>query len=353
MSKTASNKEGKKISQETQEQYAEYREALYLRALSHQKTADRCKGAFYGLIVGDALGAPFEFKERGSFHCDGHFSSGGIWQARPGEWTDDSSMALALADSFTHYPAGNPTDQLERYLNWYHWGDYCTRESCFDIGNTTRKALERFRTFRHPSSGSIDPHTSGNGALMRLAPAVIVGLNLQTDEFQQLVSDATKTTHASPESIACSQIMASMLKELIDEYSFAGAFQRTQQKMQPTLSTVSDGIASLLDGDFFKVSKEQLGEGGYAVDALRSALWATAKAADFSSAVCSAINLGGDTDTRGAITGQLAGALFGFEGIPKHLSFNLMEQRFIDKIWQTLNKLQHPFCPQNTGRPYP
>ena len=296
------------------------------------------KGAFYGLIIGDALGAPFEFKDRDSFRCDGRYSSGGIWQARPGEWTDDSSMALALADSLSRYPEGNPTDQLERYLNWYQWGDYCTREACFDIGNTTRKALERFRAYRHPASGSIDPNTSGNGALMRLAPAVIAGLHQDQDIFERLLTESSKTTHASPESVACSLIMGHMMRQLIDGDTPDQAFAYCQATLQERLSPVSERIALILQGNYRTLEREQLGVGGYVAEALENALWSLHHSDDFLQAVTLAVNLGGDTDTLGAITGQLAGACYGFNQIPATLIYGLKEAEMIAGIWQQLDQ---------------
>ena len=246
-------------------------------------------------------------------------------------------MALALADSLSRYPEGNPTDQLERYLNWYQWGDYCTREACFDIGNTTRKALERFQAYRHPASGSIDPETSGNGALMRLSPAVIAGLNLDIPRFQKLITECTKTTHASPESIACSLIMATLLKYLMLGRSFTAAFSAMQDDLSGMLGEVSDKVNRLIRGDFHSVSAAELGHGGYVIDALKSALWAMNKGTSFTEVVCLAINLGGDTDTRGAITGQLAGACYGFNAIPAPQISDLMEKAMIDDIWSRLS----------------
>lgn len=131
---------------------------------------DRYRGALLGLAAGDALGTTLEFKRSGSFVPIDDMAGGGPFGLPPGHWTDDTSMALCLAESLVERRGFDPVDQLERYLRWYRQGHLSSTGRCFDIGNTTREALHRFESTRQPYCGSTSPSSAGNGSIMRLAP---------------------------------------------------------------------------------------------------------------------------------------------------------------------------------------
>lgn len=133
----------------------------------------RYLGAFVGLACGDAVGTTVEFSPRGSFAPVTGMVGGGPFRLKPGQWTDDTSMALCLAESLLTRGAFDPHDQMTRYLDGWRSGYSSSTGECFDIGIATRAALARFRQTGEPLSGSTDPATAGNGALMRLAPVVL------------------------------------------------------------------------------------------------------------------------------------------------------------------------------------
>jgi ADP-ribosyl-[dinitrogen reductase] hydrolase len=138
-----------------------------------EPTKDRSKGCLYGLAVGDALGAAVEFRQPGSFAPVFCYRGLGPHGLDPGEWTDDTSMALALAHSLGAN-GFDPADQMRRYLDWFQNGAYSVNDTCFDIGTTTRAALLEFERHGDPArSGDPDEGASGNGSIMRLAPVVI------------------------------------------------------------------------------------------------------------------------------------------------------------------------------------
>lgn len=116
------------------------------------------------------LDATNEFKPRGSFKPITNIVGGGPFNLKPGQWTDDTSMALCLAESLIECKGFNPQDKMKRYLKWYEEGYLSSTGNCFDIGNATRKALENFSKTGELLSGSSDPKTTGNGSIMRLAP---------------------------------------------------------------------------------------------------------------------------------------------------------------------------------------
>ena len=136
------------------------------------KTA-RYQGCLLGLAVGDALGTTLEFKKPGSFKPIIDLTGGGPFSLEAGQWTDDTSMALCLAESLLICQGFDPADQMERYLRWYREGYMSSTGSCFDIGNTTRAALTSFEGTGEPFSGPTHPWSAGNGSIMRLAPVVM------------------------------------------------------------------------------------------------------------------------------------------------------------------------------------
>jgi ADP-ribosyl-[dinitrogen reductase] hydrolase len=130
----------------------------------------RYRGSLLGLAVGDALGTTLEFKPPGTFPPLTDMVGGGPFHLEPGQWTDDTSMALCLAESLIERQGFDPVDQLERYLRWYRQGHLSSNGRCFDIGTTVQTALHRFEHTHKPYCGPTDPMSAGNGSLMRLAP---------------------------------------------------------------------------------------------------------------------------------------------------------------------------------------
>ncbi|GAH50197.1 unnamed protein product, partial [marine sediment metagenome] len=155
-----------------------------------EKLRDRFRGCLIGLAAGDALGATLEFKRPGTFEPIQDMAGGGPFQLKPGQWTDDTSMALCLAESLVERNGFDPNDQMRRYLSWYREGYLSSTGECFDIGGTVRSALHRFEKTGKPFSGSTDPHSAGNGSLMRLAPAPLF--------FHQHPSEAIEKAGEAP-----------------------------------------------------------------------------------------------------------------------------------------------------------
>lgn len=134
-------------------------------------TLDRYLGCMLGLAAGDALGTTLEFEQPGTFSPLTDMIGGGPFDLRPGEWTDDTSMALCLAESLVTQGEFDPIHQLETYCRWYGEGHLSVKGRCFDIGGTTRQALNEFQRNRCPYPGATGERSAGNGSLMRLAPA--------------------------------------------------------------------------------------------------------------------------------------------------------------------------------------
>ncbi len=164
----------------------------------------RFRGSLLGLAVGDALGAPVEFEPRGSFPPITGYRGGGPFNLGAGDWTDDTSLTLCLAESLVERRGFDPRDQVERYVRWWREGHMSCTGNCFDIGNTTKWSLQRFIDTGDPYSGPTDPGKASNGSLMRLAPVPLFFHASPADaiEYSGLSS---KTTHGAANASSLNQ----------------------------------------------------------------------------------------------------------------------------------------------------
>lgn len=171
---------------------------------------DRYRGALVGLAVGDAVGTTVEFQPRGSIEPLTDMVGGGPFRLKGGQWTDDTSMALCLAESLIARGGFDAHDQMTRYLNWWRWGHRSSTGECFDIGTTVRDALARFERTGDPWAGSDDPQTAGNGSLMRLAP-VVLWAHPDLEQAKQLAAASSRTTHAAAEAVEACMLFAELM----------------------------------------------------------------------------------------------------------------------------------------------
>lgn len=296
---------------------------------------------FLGLAIGDALGAAVEFKRPGAFEPVVGYRAGGPHGLAPGEWTDDTSMALALAESIIE-TGWNLNDQAERYLNWWRNGAYSVTGRCFDIGITTARSLKNFEKSRDAAnSGEKDEQSSGNGSIMRLAPVPIAFADYYPDrleELARLASDSSLPTHGSDQCIsACAcfgVLLAGLLhglprEEVLDPGWAAWRRLDEMQLMHPH-------VREVIEGSYRSKRPPEIRGSGYVVHSLEASLWAFAGSSSFEEAVLKAVNLGEDADTTGAVCGQLAGAYWGESGIPETLKTGLARREMLEK---QLNRL--------------
>lgn len=276
--------------------------ALPLPARRKGDVRDRAVGAMLGLAVGDALGAFIEFIAKPRFAVLGDMKAGGPHHLRRGQWTDDTAMALALADSLMLDPALNAHDLMCRFLDWKDKGSYSCTGTCFDVGNATSAALERFRRDGNPLAGSADAMASGNGALMRLAPVAVRHWS-NTAEMQRVAEMQTRTTHGSPATLAAASTFSMLLAEAIGGGSLP--------------AVLASESAEAIPGGWRGLHRDRIEGTGFVDRSLQAAVWAVSRTTNFRSAVLLAANLGDDADTTAAIAGQLAGAIYGISGIPR------------------------------------
>jgi len=288
-----------------------------MKERNHREIAERYRGCLLGLAVGDALGTTVEFKPPGTFKRLTDMIGGGPFHLKPGEWTDDTSMALCLAESLIACRGFDPKDQMERYVRWWKEGHLSSTGSCFDIGGTTRAALSAFLRTGNPFSGSTDSYSAGNGSLMRLAPVPLFFANDPREAIEKS-GESSRTTHGAPAAIDACRYLGALIvgaihgedKSVLLSDHYSPAPGHWQEK------TLVPEITQIAAGSFKRKQPPQIRGTGYVVESLEAALWAFYHSDSFAEGCLMAVNLGDDADTTGAIYGQLAGTFYGEEAIP-------------------------------------
>jgi len=272
---------------------------------------NRFRGCLLGLACGDAVGTAVEFRRRGSFPLLTDMIGGGYFELKPGEWTDDTSMALCLATSLTELNRFDPADHMRRYWKWVDEGYLSSNGRCFDVGNTVYDALERFRQTGEPFSGSTDPQSAGNGCIMRLAP---VPMFVHPDRAAAIAmsADSARTTHGAAECVESCRLFGAILFRAL-----SGASKDEILFARGVTDLSCPNVQAIADGGYRSKTEDQVEGSGYVVRSLEAALWCFWQTADFKEAILRAANLGNDADTTAAVCGQVAGAYYGDAGIPK------------------------------------
>ncbi|HUN22896.1 MAG TPA: ADP-ribosylglycohydrolase family protein [Anaerolineales bacterium] len=275
------------------------------------------QGALLGLAVGDALGTTLEFTSPQQFEPISDLVGGGPFGLAPGQWTDDTSMALCLAESLLEKKRFDAGDQLDRYVRWWKDGHLSSTGKCFDIGNTTRQALERFLQTRDPYCGSVDAQSAGNGSIVRLAP---VAMYFANHPPKAIVScgNSSRTTHCAPATIDACRFFGALIVGALHQ-------QPKEQLLSPQFAPIGGywrqhplvpEIEAITNGSYKQKSASQMRASGYVVHTLSAALWAFYHSQTFEEGALLAVNLGEDADSTGAVYGQLAGAFYGVQAIP-------------------------------------
>lgn len=287
---------------------AEQRLSAYLG----MNPVERFRGCLLGLAVGDAVGTTVEFRQRGTFELLTDMVGGGPFKLLPGQWTDDTSMALCLATSLVEQHGFDPADQMSRYCLWADHGYLSSTGACFDIGTTTVRSLRRYQRDGNPYAGSPDPTLAGNGCIMRLAP-----IPMYFFPHLEIVADcaekSSRTTHGAEECIdacrlfgriVCRALLGRSKDEVLlgDAASFAGA----------------ESVTAIALGSYRNKEETDIHGSGYVIQSLEAALWVFNRTHNFADAILMAANLGEDADTTAAVCGQLAGAYYGESAIPSH-----------------------------------
>jgi ADP-ribosyl-[dinitrogen reductase] hydrolase len=238
-------------------------------------------------------------------------------------------MALCLADSLIEKHKLDQADLMERFVWWWLSGGNSPAGTCFDIGSTTLAALSEFKNTGNPVSGSTNPRSAGNGSIMRLAPAAIF-YHRSSQDAQKAARVQSVTTHGAPAAVDASAFLARMLVEAINGEEKQALLARRN------IDAVKE-IRDIAAGSWHSKERDEISSSGYVVHTLEAVLWVIDWSTTFEEAVLLAANLGDDADTVAAVTGQLAGAIWGASAIPQHWRDRVAwEERIVGKACKLL-----------------
>jgi ADP-ribosylglycohydrolase len=269
----------------------------------------------------------------------------GPFSLKPGEWTDDTSMALCLAVSLIEKRGFDAKDQIDRYCRWRDQGYLSSNGRCFDIGNTVQNALSTYLRTSNPFSGSESPNTAGNGSLMRLAPVPLFFCS-NPEQAINYAGESSRTTHGVRTAVDACRYFAGLIvgavrgrikSELLSPFFFPGDKPDYWQK-----NPLDPKISAIAAGSFKTKEPPEIKGSGYVVESLEAALRAFDRSRSLREGALLAVNLGNDGDTTGAIYGQLAGAFYGAEQIPPESRKKLVMHDFIVETADQLVNLGFP-----------
>jgi len=276
------------------------------------ETLDRFRGCLLGLACGDCVGSSVEFRKRGTFPPVTDMVGGGPFNLKPGEWTDDTSLSLALATSLIEKQGFDAHDQMLKYCRWMDHGYLSSTGKCFDIGLTISAALNRFKRTGDPFAGSTDPQSAGNGCVMKLAPTPMFYFPDRSAVIEYS-GESSRTTHGAQECIDAARLFGAILYQAL-----SGAAKETILFGHGFTDIESPKIQAIADGDYRSKIEDEIFSDGYVVHSLEAALWCFLHTDTFEAATLRATNLGFDSDSNSAICCQLAGAYYGESSIPAH-----------------------------------
>lgn len=300
------------------------------------RSVDRYRGALLGLAAGDAVGTTLEFSLRGTFEPIEDMVGGGPFNLQPGQWTDDTSMALCLATSLLECGGFDPRDQMVRYCMWWRKGYMSSTGRCFDIGSTTRSALSSYERTREPFSGSTDRMSAGNGSIMRLAPVPLY-YHPDAEKAVHYAGESSRTTHGTAECVDACKLFAVMITAALSGESKQDVLFADRSVVMP--NEIESAIAAIASGLYRTKTMDEIKGSGYVVKSLEAALWCFWTTSGFEEAILQAANLGDDADTTAAVCGQIAGAYYGAEGIPSRW---LARLALLEEICELADRLAAP-----------
>jgi len=287
--------------------------------------SDLYKSLLFGVAVGDALGVPVEFKSR--FYLHEHPVRGmtgyGTHEVPPGTWSDDSSLTFCLAEAMV---SGFDLELMGRnFVRWYYQSFWTSTGAVFDIGILTSVAIQRLQRGTRPDlAGNRDEDSNGNGSLMRIAPLAFHLEDKSPEERFDLTRRVSSVTHGHIRSVIACFYYLEFARKLFSSDDKHTIYHELQEEIPPFLKSLSidPGEISLFDrllkGNIHKRHEDEIKSDGYVLHTLEASIWCLMRGDSYRETVLKAVNLGFDTDTTGAVTGGLAGLLYGFDSIPEN-----------------------------------
>ena len=299
------------------------------------------KNSLYGFIVGDAMGVPVEFEDREKLINKPVTSmlGYGSHDVEAGVYSDDTSMTLATMDSIIKKNGIiNYNDIADKFCNWVNNNEYTATNKVFDIGMTTKYALIKYFNNKIDATmcGGTNINENGNGSLMRMLPIALYCFykNIKGDnEIFTLVKNSSSITHAHDISILGCYIYVRYVISLLETKNKISSYNFIKKlDYSMFIEEVKLEYSRILFSDISTLNINDINSSGYVVDTLEAVFWIILNCSSYNESIIGAINLGGDTDTIGAITGSIAGILYGYDNISKRWISKLKNKDYIDEI---------------------
>lgn len=317
--------------------------------------SSRIKGSLFGFFVGDALGVPVEFVEREVLKRNPVTTmlEYGTHNQPIGTWSDDTSMTIATIDSLIQNKCIDYKSIMDNFLKWYENGEYTPNNNVFDIGNATLNALKKYQNDKtNFLCGSTDVYSNGNGSLMRILP-ISLYLHYNNDPMFDTIKNISSMTHAHIYSIFSCCIYSVFINEYLKEFDIEKAYNNMQliirkilenndnEKILGNLNDLKQKFYRLIYENIKLLNENDIKSSGFVIDTLESSIWCVLNTNNYKDAVLKAVNLGEDTDTIGALTGGLAGLIYGYDAIPKPWIDVLKNKEYLVDIVNTFDNLFH------------
>ena len=302
------------------------------------------KNSLVGFAVGDAMGVPLEFEHREKLleKPVTTMTGYGSYSVPEGVWSDDTSMTLATMDSIIEKNGIDYNDMANRFLNWINNAEYTATNEVFDIGISTRQALLRFdeKKIEATNCGGKNEYENGNGSLMRMLPIALYCF-YKNEDIYDIVKNTSSITHAHEISVMGCYIYVNYVVNIlngIDKFTSYNMIKKLDYQKYFNEDTITTYHSILVDNiesypiDYIKST-------GYIKDTLDTVFWVILNSNSYKEAIIGAINMGGDTDTIGAITGSIAGILYGFEAIPHKWLQKMKRLDYLENMAQKLDNV--------------
>lgn len=300
------------------------------------------KASVLGHAIADAMGVPVEFTSRAERLADPvtGYRGYGSHNVPAGTWSDDTSMTLATLDSLAH--GLDYTDMMKRFNAWLDEAAYTATDTVFDIGGTTMHAIHRFGNgIPALECGCTEDHDNGNGSLMRIIPAAFyckyAMADASLDERTEAIHNTSALTHAHPRAkLGCGiySIVLWALLESKDKSAVKDALAAAKEyySRNPEFAPELSAYDRIFGADFAATPESEIRSSGYVVTTLEAALWCLLNTESYADCILQAISFGRDTDTLAAVSGGLAGILYGLEGIPQQWQDGLIRHEMIHEL---------------------